>query len=145
LGSNAGWQYDVIFQLASTSNICFRAGVCSAEQNAVDGPGNFIGVEYDTANANSNTDFTWKTTSATTSNYSTTNSKAADTSFHHVRFRSTTAGTILFSIDGGTETAVSTDVPTASMNVVVQLLTRTSSTASAVLDFVSYVAASGRT
>jgi hypothetical protein len=145
LGSNAGWQYDIIFQLASTSNICFRAGVCSAGQNAVDGPGNFIGVEYDTANASSNTDFTWKTTSATTSNYSTTNSKAADTSFHHVRIRSTSAGTILFSIDGGTETAVSTDVPTASMNVVVQLLTRTNSTASAIVDLVSYVAASGRT
>jgi hypothetical protein len=145
LGSNAGWQYDIVFQLASTSNICFRAGVCSAGQNAVDGPGNFIGVEYDTANANSNTDFTWKTTSATTSNYSTTNSKAADTSFHHVRFRSAVAGTILFSIDGGTETAISTDVPTASMNVVIQLLTRTSSTASAVVDLVSYVAASGRT
>jgi hypothetical protein len=145
LGSNAGWEFNVVCKVVATTSICIRVGFCAASGQTVDPPINGIWVEYDTANANSNTDWTWVTQKASTTNYSTTNSKAPDTSFHHFRIRSLVAGTILFSVDGGTETSISTDVPTVALGLFMQVLTRTSSAASIVIDFVSYFAATGRT
>lgn len=42
----------------------------------------------------------------------------ADINPHTVRIRALVAGTILFSLDGGTETSISTNVPTVPMNIV---------------------------
>jgi len=145
LGSNAGWQLNFIFKLASTSTICVRMGLTSTNENNVDPPTDGFWAEYDTANANSNTSFTWRTSVSSTTAYSTTNSKVADTSFHHIRIRSTVAGTIGFTIDGGTEFTTTTDVSTIGMMVFFQVITRANSAAELDLDFVSYAAATGRT
>lgn len=89
--------------------------------------------------------FNFVTRSSSTSNYSSLNSVAADTNFHHFKIRSTVAGTVRFSVDGGTETAISTDVSTGIMVPWVQLLTRTSGTALGTIDFYSYSAQTTRT
>lgn len=149
LSANAGWEWNCVVKLGQTTTCCLRVGVITGTNAATmtaDAPANWMGVEYDTANTgNTDTDFTWVTRSAGTPTYSTTNAIAADTSFHHFRMRSTTAGTILFSVDGGTEASVNTNVPTTNMtNPFVSVLTRTASTKTATIDFVSYVAATGR-
>lgn len=146
LGSNEGWEINIVFALNQTANICVRAGVCEAAGATVDAPTDGMWVEYDTANASSNADYTWRTRKASSDNYSTVNSKACDTNLHHVRIRSTSIGTILFSIDGGTETAITTDVPTVRMIPFFQVIARsTGNTINASIDFYSYMAATGRT
>jgi hypothetical protein len=146
LGSNAGWDLHIIVKLSQTTLCSIRFGVAKAGQAASDSPTDGMYFEYNTANTgNSDTKYTAVTRSASTSTYTTTNQIAADTSFHHFRIRSTVTGTIRFSVDGGTEDAVSTNVSTANMTPFFQIITRTTAAKSAVLDYFSYLAATGRT
>ena len=143
-GSNAGWDLHIIASISATSIGCIRLGLLKTV--TADPPTDGIYVEYDTANTgNTNTDFTWVTRSGSTSNYSTTNAIAADTNFHHFRIRSNVAGTILFSVDGGTETSISTDVTTANLIPTLQILTRTTGSKILNVDFVSFVSTTSRT
>jgi hypothetical protein len=146
LAANAGWEMHIIFALSQTTLCAIRIGACENGGYQLDPPTDGCWVEYDTANANSNADYTFVTAKASAYNYSISNSKAVDTSFHHVRIRSISAGTILFMIDNGTETVITTDVPTGMLlQPFIQILTRTSASKSLVMDFFSYIAASGRT
>lgn len=146
LGSNAGWELNWIAKISATTNICLRIGLVGTGQAAADAPTGGIYVEYDTANTgNTNTNFTWVTRSASTPTYSTTNAIAADTNFHRFRIRSLVAGTILFSVDGGTEASIATNVPTVIMAPFFQVITRTTATATATLDFCSFVSTNART
>lgn len=146
LGSNANWEMHYLLKLNATTNVCIRFGACIAGQHTGDAPTNGIYFEYDTANTgNTDSKFTGVCRSASTSTYVTTNQIAADTSFHHFRIRSTNAGTILFSVDGGTEDSIATNVPTGALGPMIQLITRTAGAANAVVDFTSYAATTGRT
>lgn len=147
VGSNAGWEVNFVVKVASTASIAIRAGLFkSGAQVNADPPTDGMWIEYDTANTgNTDTDFTWVTRSASTPTYSIVNAVAADTNFHHFKIRSTTAGTILFSVDGGTETSIATNVSTATMTLGIQAISRTSATKAVVVDFVSYLATTGRT
>lgn len=136
LGSNSGWDYNCVIKLGSTSNIAIRVGFTSAGQQAVDTPSNGIWVRYDTAAAD--TQFTFESRSGGVSTTSVTNSKNADTNFHAFRIRSTVAGTLRFSVDGGTETSIATNVPSAALLPVIQVITRTAGAATATLDVISY-------
>lgn len=144
LGSNAGWEADIILELTQTTDICIRAGFSNALGVGNDPPTEGgIFLRYDTAAGD--TYFTWETATSSASTTSTANSILADTNFHHFRIRSLVAGTILFSVDGGTETALSTHVPTDDVSAFVQVLARSSSGVSLFLDFFSYTAQTGRT
>jgi hypothetical protein len=143
LGSNAEWEIHIILKMGSTSNICVRAGV--AINGTSDAPSDGMWVEYDTANANSNSDFTFVTAKSSAYSYATTDSIAGDTSFHHIRIRSTVTGAIGFTIDDGTEFTTTTDVTlSAAMEPFFQVLARTSSTATLTADYYSFYAYSGR-
>lgn len=145
LGGNAGWEINIVAKINQTATCAVRLGVVKATLEASDPATDWIGVEYDTANTgNTDSKFTWVTRAASTPTYSTTNAIAADTSFHHFRIRSVVAGTILFSVDGGAETAVSTNVSTANMCPFVQVITRTAGASAGVVDFYSYSANTGR-
>lgn len=146
LGSNAGWELHSWFSLSGVATICFRLGVCSSGQALSSPPGDGIWVEFDTANTgNSDTDYTWVTSKATTRSYGTTGSIATDTAFHHVRIRSVVAGTILFSIDGGTEFSTTTNVTSQGLGLFIQVLARTTSARTLNVDKVVYRAITGRT
>jgi len=85
---------------------------------------NTIGIEYNTGA--SDTGWTCVTESGGTSTRTAITGGTLDaTNYHTLRFRSTTAGTVLCSEDGGTEVSVSTNVPSAALgpNLVVQTLT----------------------
>lgn len=144
LGSNTGWDSHFIVKISSTTSVCVRIGFQAGTTTSP--PANGIYVEYDTGNTgNTNTDFTWVTTSASTPNYSTSNAIAADTAFHDFRIQSTTAGTILFSVDGGTQTAITTDVTASALVPFIQIIPRTGTSVTASIDFVSYAAPTTRT
>lgn len=146
LGSNSGWELHIIVKLGQTTSCCLRIGAAKSGQAASDAPTDGIYFEYDTANTgNTDTKFTGVTRSGSTSAYINTHSIAADTSFHHFRIRSTVSGTIGFTVDGGTEDTTTTDVTSAVLTPFLQLLTRTSSTANATIDYFSYIAVISRT
>lgn len=145
LGSNAGWEMNFVFNLPSSGNIAIRVGTCIAGQNAGDAPTAGMYCEYDTANTgNSNTGYTLVTRNASTSSYA-GNTTAPNTSgYDHIRIFSTVAGTISMQVNGGTIVTSSTNVSTAAQGIFLQLLTRTGSGKVMILDFVSYMAATGR-
>lgn len=145
LGSNAGWEMNCVFKLSQTTSCAMRIGFSSNGEFKVDPPTDGIWVEYDTANSSSNTDFTWVTAVGSTNSYATTGSSGADTNFHHVRIRSTVSGTIGFTLDGGTEFTTTTDVTALALSPFIQVLTRTSSSKTLIVDFFSYMASTGRT
>jgi hypothetical protein len=68
---------------------------------------------------------------------------------HHFRIRSNGAtggaGFIGFTVDGGTETIISTNVPTVALQLALQVFTFTAASKTVEMDFVSYVAVNGRT
>lgn len=103
------FDYLVRFQLSSTTNVNMQMGFKGNDSpywsNSTDG----IGIVYDTGSGDTNFMCVAKAASTSTR---TSIGVAADTSIHLGRIRSTTAGTILCSIDGGTEVSVSTNVPT---------------------------------
>jgi hypothetical protein len=101
----------------------------------------WFGVRFDTGA--SDTNFTLVTSAASTVTTS-ASSVAADTNFHHFRIWSTVAGTINMSVDGGTTVSSSTNVPTGGVTPFVRILTRTTATKVATVDFISYMAATGR-
>jgi hypothetical protein len=139
----AGWQVDIVFKLSQTTNVCFRAGLFGTPTS--DPAANGMYVEYDTANTgNTDTDFTWVTRTASSSTYSTTNAIAADTSFHHIRIRSVVAGTIGFTIDGGTEFTTTTGITTSQLIPTVQIIARSAGAVSYVIDAFGFRMATGR-
>jgi hypothetical protein len=145
IGSNAGWEANFVIKMGATSTIAMRAGFCVEGQQVSDSPTNGIYVEYDTNNTgNTDTKFTWVTRSSSTSTYGVTNAVNADNSFHHFRIRSITAGTILFSVDGGVEYSTTSNIPTGNMMLFMQIITRTAGAQTLTADFVSYLANTGR-
>ena len=151
LGQNAGWQADFILDSpeAIVSSFCFRIGfvfLTGPEGNEVksDPPTDGIWVRCDTAQ--SDTLYTWECRASGTSTTSTTNSITAGTNWDHLRIRSLVAGTILFSVNGGPETAINTNITTGyGATPFFQLLARSSSGVQTFLDFFSYVQQTGRT
>lgn len=145
LGSNAGWELNVICKIAATTNICVRAGLVGTGQGAGDAPTGGLYMEYDTANTgNTDTKFSWVARSASTSTYSTTSAINADTSFHRFRIRSLVAGTILYSVDGGAEASIATNVPSVTLSPFFQVITRTTGAATLQMDFFSLAIANAR-
>jgi hypothetical protein len=143
LDNNAPWEFDVILALNQTATCAIRAGVCQSPNGS--NPGDGLWVEYDSSNTgNSDTDFTWATKQSGTTNYYTSHAIAADTLFHHFRIRSISAGTVLFSVDGGAEAPVTTQLPILALQPFVQVFTRANTFISAIVDLVSYEAATGR-
>jgi hypothetical protein len=109
LANLAGWECVWIVRLNQTTNFRIRFGFYSATGGG--SPPEFIGIRYDT----SLSDTGWKG-EARTSSVSTATSALAtvDTNFHTFKIRSTSAGTILFSIDGGSELSLNSGLPSSS-------------------------------
>jgi len=87
---------------------------------------------------NNSPNFHYLVTSGGTSTY-VDSGIAVDTNPHVLRIRSTTPGEILFSLDGGTETMINTNVPTVALNMAMGVGTYGTTTAdhNMYLDYVS--------
>ncbi len=146
LFANAGWEFNIIAALVSTASICMRIGFVDAADSNNDPPTNWVGIEYNTANTgNTDTDFTWVSKTGASVSYSTANAIAADTSFHRFRIRSTAANTILMSVDGGTETAITSNIPNLNLGLFIQVFTRTSASKQILVDYCSWFNTTTRT
>lgn len=151
LGNGTGWQYDCWFQLPSTiTNYCLRAGILKGAQQNADAPNSGFWVEYDTANASSNSTFQYRTVQSSTSTYTNSSVTPAASTWYHVRISSQTAGTISFQIgtaNGALSSAtnVTSNVDTTSgMTLFVQVLPRSNAAVTLTLDRITYIAATGR-
>jgi len=131
LSAIAGWEAIWIFKLSSTTDSRFRIGFYNWASTPTAQPANGLWVRYDTSTGFADSNFTFEMRKASTSSTSTLNSIAAtSTDWVKIRIRSTTAGTVRFSIcagDGctlGTETTFcasgcdvnSTNIPTVNLS-----------------------------
>lgn len=151
LGANTGWQLDYWFVIPATiTNYCVRVGVAVAGQQIADAPSGGFWLEFDTANASSNTNFELRTVNASTSNY--VSSGVAPTASHvyHVRFTSTVAGTIKCQLGDnngalGAAFTTSTDVDTTHACLpIIQVLPRTTAAVTLNVDRYSHLLVTGR-
>ncbi len=99
------------FKFGTATNANYFMGFIATNANTFgeSAPG-FIGVAYKAA---TDSNFMCVTRTAGGTPTRTSTGVAVDTSLHTARIRSTVAGTVKCSIDGGAETSVSTTVPTA--------------------------------
>ena len=136
--------FDIQFRMAMsrTTNISVFGGVNGA--NPGEGGGvSYIGIAYDTNQGTPDTNLMCVANKQGASVTRTSMGIAPDSNYHTYRVRSTTAGTILCSIDGGTETSVTgANVPNASfISPDLSVITRAASTAYIHVDFWSSVLA----
>ena len=143
LGSNADWEINWIVEINSVASVCLRVGLCAASTQTADPPTGGIWIRFDTAA--SDTFFTAECRSASTSTTSVLATSPSANTFYRFRIRSLVAGTILFSVNGGSEVSINTNVPTVVLGPWMQLITRTAASKTAIIDFCSYMAATGRT
>jgi hypothetical protein len=97
LGSNNNWDSYFVFAIDNTANVVTRVGYVADYGDMTPSAGFYL--RYDTA-----TDTNWELCVCTGSSETCQDTAVSpNTSFHKVRIRSTTIGTILITLDGGTE------------------------------------------
>jgi hypothetical protein len=160
-GSNVPWQMDWIVQIpqaAGTANVAILFGLYSGNNGLTGGnvysPGAGIYVRYNTGtNPNGIVDPLWTYVCASGTpganvTISTVNSTAVNSnglSYNHFRIRSTTVGTIGFSVNGGSETAIASNVATVTLSPVWGVGNLTAVSKSVNIDYFSLRASTGRT
>ena len=100
------WDMFCVFQLGQTTATRFRAGFHNENASVLGSGGNFL--RYDTNATYADTNFKYECRNLSTSTV-VDSGIAADTNWHTLRMRST-GGTINFSLDGGVESAISTNI-----------------------------------
>jgi hypothetical protein len=150
IGNNAGWEFDAWLETGATiTNYAVRCGFMKGGQQASDAPASGMWVEYDTANASSDTDWTFVTSSASTRTYSASSVVPGASTFYHFRIGSTSAGTINFQIGSANGslssiTSISSNVDTTdNMSPFFQVLPRSNSAVVLNMDRISYYSATG--
>lgn len=128
-----------VFRLNSTSAVSFRIGF-SYDINAIEA-GKGIWLRYDTTGTPDTNFFFCAKNSGTAndkeaSGTATDSGVAADTNFHTVKIRRVSASSVAFSLDGGAETTISSNIPNDGIYVApfYNVTTRTTAAKTADLD-----------
>ena len=135
--TTALFDIQVAFKLAATTNTAMFIGLMANNAQATIPATNastFIGLRYDTSVPDSN--YMWGAMGGSAGAL-TSSGIAADTSWHRFRMRAAVAGTVLFSLDGGTEVAVSSNISNSITDFVIQQINRTSASAIIYIDYVA--------
>jgi hypothetical protein len=124
--------FDCKFRVAIPNTTSVRVYAGLVDNNAAAGDGMYI--RYDT----SLSDTTWTAVTADGSgaNTQTITGSVLDANYHTLRIRSTTAGTILFSVDGGTEISSATHITSNTIVPIVQVMTKTTAARTFKCDYV---------
>jgi len=128
------FDYKMIFQLSSATNIAFYSGFLpgNAQSTIPSGAANkFCGFRLDTSLGD--TFFSFVRGAGVSQTVAAT-SVAADTNWHTIRVRSVVAGTVLYSIDGGVETAVTTNLPNEYLDYAHMVVNRTTTSMKVTID-----------
>jgi len=119
LGANANWTMIYRVKLSATTAVQVYFGFVQNQFAGAVPPASWFGFRFDTVNSLTAFQGEACTTNTCTS---TANLATVDTAYHTYKMRSTSAGTILFSVDGGTELSVATNVPTGNVTPFVEAL-----------------------
>jgi hypothetical protein len=140
LQANANWILIFRVKISSTANVALRAGVRTGTSSATVEHAAWMGVRYDTGGGLGDSNFMLVTRNASTYGLQQA-TIAADTSYHDIMIRSTTAGTVLMSVDYGTEYPASSNVPVGALLPFFDSVTRVAATAKdADVDFIGFYA-----
>lgn len=126
--------FDIHFRilLSSTASIAAFFGINKGDAVA-SASTDYIAIEYDT----SASDTIWMATVKTggTGTRTAITGSVVDTNYHTLRIRSTVAGTILFSVDGGAEISVSANISTARLTTIPSVTTKTAAGKAFTIDY----------
>lgn len=112
LAANSGWQITERFALGQTGTTTFYFGVAEGTTASAIGT-SFIGVRYDTAQADANFTFVTISKAGSTNGAGTTalaSGTAANANFHTITMTGPVAGEIDFQIDGGAKYCITSSV-----------------------------------
>ena len=112
-GTATNWEYVAIFSLNQTTNTRFYVGF--EADNAGLHPNDGIWLRYDTNATFADTAFKVETCVGGVCTVGAT-TFAVDTAFHKIDIKSTSAGSIIFTFDGGTPETISTNITAISMD-----------------------------
>ena len=137
IGSNADWDSTFIIKTDSgdITDVEYSIGFSDANNSAT--PSDQIIVSFITG---TDTFWTFETCGTTTCTRTPSSITPTADTFFRFRIRSTTIGEILFSIDGGSETTLSTNVPTIVLGPFIMTKTLTSAVRDIFVDLFTYKA-----
>lgn len=120
LGGNTNWEATFIFKLGSIAAEIFHIGFTNNNTLTTNDP-NGVYLTYNTDRGDTAFTYICKSGAVETK---VSSGIAADTNFHTVRMKSTTAGVVVFTLDGANSQTLSTNVPTATVGPFLMLETR---------------------
>ena len=126
----------ISFKLSTTAtNAMYFGFISGAGQSTVPTTNatTFTGLRYDTSLGDTNLMFGSQAASA---GALVSSGVAASTNWTTFRMRSVVAGTILMSVNGGAETAVSTNISNSVLDIVLQQINRTTASATVFVDYI---------
>jgi hypothetical protein len=109
------------FKLLTTSTVSMNVGYNASAVTTLNAPNSFF-LRYDTGSGDVNFMY------VVGANTPVSSGVAVDTNWHTLRVRSTVAGTIKFSLDGGNETSFSSGIPTNNVFPFFMVVTQTTAT-----------------
>lgn len=125
------FDFKIRSQLSTTASVGMYMGMAAVGGSVFDAAADYIAIRYDTGLGDTNFMCVGSSGGVTT----TAIIAAPDTAVHTFRIRSTTPGTILCSMDGGTEVSVSAHIPTVNIGYASEIWTHTTANASLTLDY----------
>jgi hypothetical protein len=131
LASAANWSLTAIFRLVVSGGATFAVGLIGSA--TVSNPTEMIALRYDTANGDTQFNLACLAGGAS----AVVSLGAVDSAYHKVRIRQTTVGTVLASLDSGTELAITTsaNIPSLGLSPTWLLVTHSAVSKVVVPDF----------
>ncbi len=128
LGGVAGWEYETIVRVPTTTTVNIGVGISN---DVVHTYASKIMVRYVAASMS-----TWEYYTCIAGTCTSTDSTVTvTTGWFRFRIRSTTAGTVLFSINGGSETAITTNLPSGLVSPIYYIETKANAARSVQIDW----------
>jgi hypothetical protein len=130
LNALTGWRLRYVFRLNSSADVGVRIGL-TLDGNTAE-PADGIWLEYDTDESDTNFTAVCRASSTETK---TSLAVAVNTTWNTIDIFSNTAGTISFSLNGGTAVNIATNVPSISMSPWFMVVNRTTSIKTLDMDY----------
>jgi hypothetical protein len=133
LSANTKWHLTWVFQSVDIAGVQFRIGLVGTTLAAQ--PTNGIWVRFDDA---TDSQYTFECRSASTSSTAASGVTPVANAWHRLDIVSTTAGTIVFTLDGANQQTISSNVPTANLQPMLVIASTSAGAKAAAVDFFAF-------
>jgi hypothetical protein len=133
LAANTNWHLTFVFQSIDITGIQFRIGLVGT--TLANQPVNGIWLRFDDA---TDSQYTYECRNTSTSTTTASGVTPVVNAFHRLDIYSTTAGSIVFQLDGAHQQTISTNVPTVNLQPMLIVATTAAAAKAAAVDFYAF-------